>query len=215
MNRYLTVSFGILLIILFAGFSKYVKSGHLKNLDFDTTIRLQDKIPARLDEIMDDGGILADPIVSSTIVIIITGAGLINIKKKQIRLRYLVIPLGFFLLTMAEIYGKNFLPHPGPPFFMVKHPSTIFPKFTVMEPYSYPSGHAARATFIVTTLLFLTFIKGWKSLNKKLFVAVLLIGYALFIYVSRIYLGHHWVTDIIGGSLLGGAFGIMVGGVIF
>ncbi len=209
------IIFGLLMLLAFAFFSKYIKTGHFRSADFDTTVRLQDKIPSRLDEIMDDGGILADPLVSSAIVLIITGAGFINLKKKQIRPQYLLIPLAFFLLTVTEIYGKNFLPHPGPPFFMVKHPTTIFPKFTVMEPYSYPSGHAARATFVVVTFIFLIVARKQQGMKKKLIIVALLTGYAMFIYISRIYLGHHWLSDILGGVLLGSAFGILSGSFIY
>ncbi len=204
---------GVILFASFVGFSKYVKAGNLKSTDFDATIRIQNHISSRFDEMMADGAILADPFVSSALVMIITGIAFVRIRGKR-KLLVAAIPVAFVVLTLIEIYGKNFVPHPGPPFFMVKHPTTIFPEFTVIQPYSYPSGHTARITFLGVVLL--SFIikrlgKPTISLIKKnpglLLGAVLIVAYIIFIGVSRIYLGHHWLSDIIGGTLLGSAFG--------
>lgn len=197
----------VLLFISFIVFSREVKRGFLKTTDFNTTVRLQNKIPGRFDEIMDDGGILADPIASSALVMMVASVIFLKSKGKK-RLLTLAIPLAFLALTILEIYGKNFVPHPGPPFFMIKHPTTIFPKFHVVEPYSYPSGHTARVTFLAAILFLLT-IKQYNNkamMRKRLWIIIGLICYVIFIAVSRIYLGHHWLSDIIGGALLGASF---------
>ena len=66
---------------------------------------------------------------------------------------------------------------------------------------SYPSGHT-----MVSTTMFLTFAyiysKG-KSITKKKYAYSISIIYILIMGLSRISLGVHWPTDIIGG-LLGG-----------
>lgn len=66
---------------------------------------------------------------------------------------------------------------------------------------SYPSGHT-----MVSTTMFLTFAyiysKG-KSITKKKYAYSVSIIYILIMGLSRISLGVHWPTDIIGG-LLGG-----------
>lgn len=201
---------GVVLLLAFIFFSREVKRGFLKSTDFNVTVKLQDKISPRYDQIMDDGAILIDPIVSSVIVLGLTGWVFVKTRGKR-KLFAVIIPVAFVVLTLVEVYGKNFIPHPGPPFFMIKQPTTIFPQFHVVQPYSYPSGHAARATFI--GIIFLSLVTGHvlqKSgrLGMRRWMIGGIVGYVVFIYMSRIYLGHHWLSDIIGGALLGGGFAL-------
>lgn len=207
----LFISIGLL--ASFYLFSKQVKHGYLKQADFDTTVRIQDKISPRLDQLMDDGAILADGIVSSVAVLGIAAWVFFRWKKNGIWLGALAIPLAFFVLGILEIYGKNILPHPGPPFFMIKQPTTIFPKFHVVQPYSYPSGHAARITFIGVIAGAIVAKRFASMPQKKKLLIFLIAGYCVFVWVSRIYLGHHWLSDILGGILVGGASSL--GAVVF
>ena len=70
---------------------------------------------------------------------------------------------------------------------------------------AYPSGHAA-AAFGVATVIGLT-IQQWRWKIAALIVATL-------IALSRVYLGHHYPTDIFGGAVLGVAVGTACYGII-
>jgi undecaprenyl-diphosphatase len=112
---------------------------------------------------------------------------------------------------LAEIYGKNVVHHPAPPFFMIKNPTSIFPKYYINDQFSYPSGHAARAVFLAILVYGLAMKQCVnRTMRKKLLLLVGVLGlYVGFVSISRIYLGHHWLSDIAGGILLGGGTGIL------
>jgi len=69
---------------------------------------------------------------------------------------------------------------------------------------SFPSGHSTSAIAVWGMLAFLLALRASPYARKELFVgaAVLIVT----IGASRIYLGAHWPTDVIGGFALGGAW---------
>ena len=206
---------GLFFLLVFYLFSREVKRGFLKETDFAVTVKIQDRMSARFDEFWDDTAFFVSPGPSIFLVGLLTIAALVDWKNKKIRLRALVIPLLFGALVLGEIYGKSVVHHPAPPFFMIKNPTTIFPKYYINDQFSYPSGHTARAVFLGITLfaLFAGPVAGWMKRKKKMLIlAGSVILYIAAVAVGRIYLGHHWLSDIIGGGLLGLAAGL---GVVF
>lgn len=201
---------GVVLLCSFYVFSRQVKRGFLRNVDFAVTVKIQDRLSSklRIDGILEDAGFLASPLVASASTIIISAWAFVVItsKKKKV-LVSIVILAGFFLLTLGEVYGKSVVHHPAPPFFMIKHPTSIFPTYYINEEYSYPSGHTARAMYLV---LAATGVMHQVSRNKAKAFIIVGILYIGIIGLSRIYLGHHWLSDVIGGFLLGNGLGTAV-----
>lgn len=202
------------LLLSFAILSRYIKRGGLKDIDFAVTVKLQERIDtsSRLrlasltGEVMEGATFLANPHVSTISILILTF--FIAVSRKKLRWITLAIPLLFGLMTFAEIYGKTVVHHPAPPFYMLKNPTTVFPKYYVQEDYSYPSGHAARAVYLAIISFFLFPFSLYRK-TTKIWMLTALGGYVGLIALSRIYLGHHWLSDVIGGLLLGSGSGLL------
>lgn len=204
------LAISIALIIAFALFSRYIKQGGMRDIDFAVTVKMQERIDksqrlrtARfIGEVMEGSTFFASPQFSVIAVLLITAWGY-----KRLGWRAVVIPILFGILVFAEVYGKTVVHHPSPPFFMIKNPTTIFPKYYINDEFSYPSGHAARAVFLAVTVWLLT-------KQKKLGILFALALYVGLVGVSRVYLGHHWFSDIIGGGILGFGLGFIAVGLL-
>ncbi len=210
------------LLAAFAGFSWWVERGGLKQTDFDITVKIQERVDTSprlrtaqfVGDIMEGSGFFASPEVSVAAVFLLTLLVAVDWKAKKIRVRALLLPVLFGLLVGAELFGKTVVHHPAPPFFMLKNPTTVFPTYHVWEEYSYPSGHAARALFIGLFSFSFFAVRRRVTLRKKVVVGLVAGIYVFFVSVSRIYLGHHWLSDVAGGWLLGGGMSLFAIGLL-
>ena len=82
--------------------------------------------------------------------------------------------------------------------------------FAVLESYSFPSGHVMFYTILFGFVWYLAYTLLKPSLRRSLLL-VLLGGLIPGVGVSRIYLGQHWASDVLGAYLLGG---LMLAGII-
>jgi membrane-associated phospholipid phosphatase len=195
----------ILIFILFILFSYLVAKETFNQIDFDITVKLQDRISDRWDYPFSIFSVLGQAEITGLIWL-----GLfIFVLIKRWWLTALTLP-AFFLALMVELFGKVMVHHPSPPFLFYRGVIHVnFPTHFVHSDYSYPSGHMLRTAFLVGFIFLLLHFKFPKWFS--IWVQLGLLGFLGVMFISRIYLGEHWMSDVIGGLLVGLSFGLLSG----
>lgn len=199
--RFVLLLFGISFFILFILFTFVVKSKALDNFDLSTTVWIQNHLSKKFDTILSLFSLLGSFEVTFVILLVF-----LYFRKK---LSGIMVALIFFFVHVLEIFGKAFLYHPGPPNIYFRYNlSFLFPSAYVKPGSSFPSGHSFRTIFVLLVAAFIISQAKKMSSEKKIVLNCLLITFVFLMLFSRISLGEHWFTDVLGGSLLGGSFGI-------
>lgn len=188
----------ILVTLSFTYFSYTVAKERWTKTDFDTTVKLQDHISRKFDLPFSYFSLLGSVEITVGLCLIFSALSLLR--------RHWLAILGWLMIIPAsagEIFGKLVLFHPGPPVFL--HRSVLptnLPSFYIHTNFSYPSGHITRTVFVVTLVAIIVLFGKSNSFFKLSFIFCLLC-FTFLMGLTRVYLGEHWFSDVLGGGLLG------------
>lgn len=109
----------------------------------------------------------------------------------------------FMALSGVEYLWKYVVIYTSPPLEFDRNPIHLG-LLSIKTPYSFPSGHTFRSVFLLGVW--------YQRLNQKYILPHgniwlqkgIIFLTALGIGVSRVYLGDHWLSDVVGGYLLAG-----------
>ena len=142
--------------------------------------------------VMDAVGLLTTVVGGVEFVAVATvalAAGLFVEGRRRLAVRLLT---AFVVTGLIEVAFKMVVPQAPVPGDALRGPDPSL--FDIGTPYPYPSGHMLRAVLLLGTVYLL-----WPNRLGRVAIAAFLLASA----VSRLYLGTHWPSDVLGGALLG------------
>ena len=118
---------------------------------------------------------------------------IIRIKYKQ-KFKSWFLVLSFALVSVVNFLIKNVIKRERPELQLLKEFS-----------YSFPSWHAMLTCFVFGVLIFLT-LKHIKNKPLKIVLVITCCFVIITMAFARVYLGVHYVSDVLAGLMLGTAF---------
>ncbi|MEX5294680.1 phosphatase PAP2 family protein [Kocuria sp. CPCC 205268] len=135
----------------------------------------------------DVGGVIGMPVLAVTIMVVLA------VRRRSWTPVILITAAGAGSLLMT-VAGKDLTGRARPPLAEAVPPYEYSP--------SFPSGHTLNALVIAGVVAYLLMLRGHSGRTRALVVAAAA-TFALTIGLSRVFLGHHWFTDVLAAWFLG------------
>lgn len=136
------------------------------------------------------GGTIGLPLLAATIMVILA-------VRRRSWTPVIVISAAAAGSLAMTISGKNLIGRARPPL------GDAVPPFESSA--SFPSGHTLNALVIAGVIAYLLILRR-HALSARILIIILAGAFAVTIGLSRVYLGHHWFTDVLASWFLGTAW---------
>lgn len=180
-----------LVLVVFAVLATTVYSHHVLQVDITITRSLQRYHPNWFDWIMlrmSDPGEPRGAVISGVVVAVVLIA-------LHLRLEAAVAFVATLLAIGAGDLLKLLVNRPRPTPSLVRVTQHINER-------SFPSGHAIQYSVLCGFLCYMVLVRWPNSAVRNIALVLLALPVPL-VGVSRVYLGEHWATDVLGGYLVG------------
>ncbi|HKU34092.1 MAG TPA: phosphatase PAP2 family protein [Paenarthrobacter sp.] len=133
-------------------------------------------------------------------VLAVIAIAVLGLKRKSWTPVILIAVAGAGSVLMINV-GKQLIGRSRPPL------SDAIPPFEYSA--AFPSGHALGSVVVAGIVAYLIMLRR-KTARGRLWTAAIATAFAATMGLSRVYLGHHWLTEVLGAWALGLAWLVLV-----